>query len=265
MNMMKRRSYQSNITAQSPNMASMSEDKGVAMNDEQLSITQTVKTQPTSSKSAHGIATINVLATAISREKPPTDPQTRSDFCFNNLLSFLPHDEYKLLGVYRALDVPSKTLRKWASKGKKKLGQNVVARLKLQRNTAPSEYRFAMDHLYVWGLENGQDVWAMAGQEYDRKLKGERWGLPEKTQAAKETVVPSSVANGASSSQSMKASESSKEQGQKAVVNTTTAASEKKADMSEMSRRPKRNPKATGSSRTRTSGIKKALGEFSSE
>ncbi|OHW90134.1 hypothetical protein CSPAE12_11223 [Colletotrichum incanum] len=146
-------------------MSSISKGKGVAKNDMQLSITQTAKAQPAPGKSAYGIATINVLSTAISREKPPTDPQTRSDFCFDNLLSFLPHDEYKLLDVYRALNVPSKTLRKWASKGKKKLGEYVIATLKQQRNTAPSEYRFAMDHLYVWGLENDHDVWAMAGQE----------------------------------------------------------------------------------------------------
>ncbi|KAK1964422.1 hypothetical protein LY78DRAFT_144246 [Colletotrichum sublineola] len=200
-----------------------SEDKDVSEPVTQLSTTKPAKDQPTPGLSAHGISTVNVLITAISRGKPPADPQTRSDFCFDRLLSFLPHDENKLLRVYDALGVPSAILRRWASKGRKRLGKNVVKRLEKRQDTAPGEYQFALDHLYVWGIANVHDDWARAGREYHRKLKRERERerLPVKKKAAKQTDVSGTVANEASSSQPKDTSASSRKRNRNAADNAT--------------------------------------------
>ncbi|KAK2047192.1 hypothetical protein LZ31DRAFT_160767 [Colletotrichum somersetense] len=187
--------------------------------------TQPTKDQSAPGRSAYGIPTINVLSTAISRGKPPGDPQTRTDFCFDRLLSFLPNDELKLLRVYRALNVPSATLRKWASKGRKRLGEKVLARLEQRKEAAPIEYQFALDHPYVWGLGNG-DAWARAGQAYDRKLKGEPLRLPEKKKKAVKNVVvkkediPGTAAKEASTSQPKLASKSSRQRNRNALNST---------------------------------------------
>ncbi|KAK1995011.1 hypothetical protein LX36DRAFT_726249 [Colletotrichum falcatum] len=149
-------------------------------------------------RSAHGVATINVLSTAISRGKPPADPQTRSDFCFDRLLSFLPGDEHKLLCVYAALALPSAVLRKWASKGPKRLGEKVLARLEERKDAVPDELRFALDHPYVWRLGKG-DTWARAGQSYDRMLRRENARPEDGERGAKEEGVPGPAADGASS------------------------------------------------------------------
>ncbi|EFQ26878.1 uncharacterized protein GLRG_02049 [Colletotrichum graminicola M1.001] len=180
--------------------------------------TQPPKDQSTPGRSAYGVPTINVLSTAISRGKPPTDLQTRSDFCFDRLLSFLPHDEHKLLRVYRALDVPSARLRKWASKGRKRLGQKVLARLEQQKDAAPGEYQFAVDHPYVWGLGNG-DAWARAGQAYDLKLKGEPLRLPDK-EAVMQEDIPGGAVNGASSPRPNKTSKYSRKRNRNALDDT---------------------------------------------
>ncbi|GKT47729.1 uncharacterized protein ColSpa_07910 [Colletotrichum spaethianum] len=219
-------------------MSSVSKIKGVNKDDTQPSATRNEKAKLTSGKSAYGIATVNVLATAISRDKPPTDPQTRSDFCFDNLLSFLPHDEYKLLGVYRSLNVPSKTLRKWAPKGHKNLGENIIATLKLRRHTAPSEYQFARDHLYVWGFECDHDAWAQAGQEYARQLERRRRDLPEKPQAAEEAGSSGRVMNEALSYRSSKCFESREKKSTKAAENTIPETS-RKPDLPGTLRQPK--------------------------
>ncbi|KAK2029214.1 hypothetical protein LX32DRAFT_375971 [Colletotrichum zoysiae] len=189
--------------------------------------TQPANHQSAPGWSAYGIPTINVLSTAISRGKPPSDPQTRADFCFDRLLSFLPNDELKLLRVYRALGVPSASLRKWASKGRKWMGEKVLARLEQRKDVAPTEYQFALDHPYVWGLGSG-DAWARAGQAYDRKLKDEPLSLPEKKKnkkAAKKVVVkkediPGTTAKEASTSQPELASKSSRKRNRKAPNST---------------------------------------------
>ncbi|KAJ0162785.1 hypothetical protein CTA2_4014 [Colletotrichum tanaceti] len=160
-------------------MASIYKGKGLA----QLGSKKTAapgpsqKAKPTPGRSANGIATVNVLSTAVSRNRPPADPQTRSDFGFDNLLSFLPDDEHRLLGVYRALYVPSMTLRRWAFRGRRHLGKKIVSTLEARRDTSPREYQFVMDNLYIWGLEDGRDAWAMASLEYDRLLRGGCRGL----------------------------------------------------------------------------------------
>ncbi|KAK2054649.1 hypothetical protein LY76DRAFT_608260 [Colletotrichum caudatum] len=203
--------------SQPANTSTRSKGEDVAKPD-----TQPAEDQSAPGRSAYGISTINVLSTAIHRGRPPGDPQTRTDFCFDRLLSFLPNDEHRLLRVYRALDVPSATLRKWASKGRKRLGEKVLARLEQRKDAAPSEYQFALDHPYVWGLGNGDD-WAKAGQAYDRRLKGEPVRLPEKKKAVKKEDIPGTAtkaAKEASTPQPKQASKSSRKRNRNAVNGT---------------------------------------------
>ncbi|KAK1585413.1 uncharacterized protein LY79DRAFT_635091 [Colletotrichum navitas] len=206
---------QSSIMSQLADKSLRSEGKGIVKPG-----TQPSKDQSTPGRSAYGVPTINVLSTAISRGKPPADQQTRSDFCFDRLLSFLPHDEHKLLHVYRALDVPSARLRKWASKGRKRLGEKVLARLEQQKDAAPGEYQFAVDHPYVWGLGNG-DVWARAGQAYDHKLKGEPLRLSDKKEAVKQEDILRTAADGALSPRPNETSRSSRKRNRNALDDTT--------------------------------------------
>ncbi|KAK6209854.1 hypothetical protein QIS74_11438 [Colletotrichum tabaci] len=167
----------SKTNTRSTNMASIHKGKSLAHISNKTTAGLSENAKPTPGRSANGIATVNVLSTAVARNRPPADPQTRSDFGFDNLLSFLPDDEHRLLGVYRVLYVPSKTLRRWASRGRKHLGKRIVSTLEMHRDTSPREYQFVMDNLYIWGLEDSQDAWAMASLEYDRLLKGGRRGL----------------------------------------------------------------------------------------
>ncbi|KAK1975448.1 hypothetical protein LZ30DRAFT_357896 [Colletotrichum cereale] len=251
--------------SQSTDTSPLSEGKGVAKPHTKLPTASSSKDQPTPGTSAYGISTINVLSTAISRGKPPADPQTRSDFCFDRLLSFLPHDEHKLLRVYNALDVPSSTLRRWASKGRKRLGEKVVARLEQRQDAAPAEYQFAVDHLYVWGLGNARDVWARAGQDYDRKLKGERSGLREKKKAAKRAAFPGAVAKeAAASSQPSGTSESSTKRKRNAVDDTTNVPKGSKVDVPEFNSQHEISKKKKKKKKKATGNGPSPLGKFSS-